>query len=91
MDRTERKNDVPYIVYESAVARLERMTKRMWILCLVMFISFVASNAFWIWYDKQYEDVVTTTEIEATQHDGTNIINTGELGYGAESESADNN
>ena len=89
MDRAERKNDVPYIVYESAVARLERMTKRMWILCLVMFISFVASNAFWIWYDKQYEDVVTTITQEA-ENDCGNITMNGTGNINGESE-ADSN
>ena len=79
-------NDVPYLVYEGTIDRLERAARRLWILCIVIFLAFVASNAFWIWYDKQYQIVETTTSIEAEQGDGTNIVNTGDLDYGAESE-----
>ena len=40
--------DVPYIVHEGAVARLERVIKRMWVLVLSLIILLVASNGAWI-------------------------------------------
>ena len=45
--------DVPYIVHEVAVARLERVIKRMWVLVLLLIILFVASNGAWIWWESQ--------------------------------------
>ena len=37
--------DVPYIVHEGAVARLERVIKRMWVLVLSLIILLFVSNA----------------------------------------------
>ena len=49
--------DVPYIAHESAVARLERIIKRLWVLALVLIVLLAASNAAWIWYCNQWETV----------------------------------
>ena len=52
--------DVPYIVHEGAVARLERVIKRMWVFVLFLIILFVASNGAWIWRESQYQTIETT-------------------------------
>ena len=49
--------DVPYIVHEVAVARLERVIKRMWVLVIALIILLCASNAAWIWYESQFEEI----------------------------------
>ena len=51
--------DVPYIVHEGAVARLERVIKRMWVLVLLLIILFVASNGAWILWESQYQTIET--------------------------------
>lgn len=53
---------IPYIAHESEVARLERIIKRMWILCIIIFVAFVISNGAWIWYENQFMDEVTITQ-----------------------------
>lgn len=77
---------IPYFAHEGIIAKLERANKRLFILVLVLIISLVCSNVGWIVYECQYEDVVTTTEIDAKQ-DGTgvNIVGAGDIDYGAES------
>ena len=65
-------NDVPYIVHESAQARQERSIKRLWILCLVMFLAFAGSNAAWIYYESQFETQTTQIEAEQETSDGGN-------------------
>ena len=45
--------DVPYIVHEGAVARLERVIKRLWVLAIVLIVLLAASNAAWIWWESQ--------------------------------------
>ena len=57
--------DVPYIAHESAVARLERVIKRLWVLVLVLIILLAASNAAWIWYESQFEEVRIEQENES--------------------------
>ena len=57
--------DVPYIAHESAVARLERVIKRLWVLALVLIVLLAASNAAWIWYESQFEEVRIEQENES--------------------------
>ena len=58
--------DVPYIAHESAVARLERVIKRLWVLVLVLIVLLAASNAAWIWWESQYQTIETTITQENT-------------------------
>ena len=60
--KVDMMNDsVPFIVFESATARLERTIKRLWIMCVIMFFAFVVSNGLWVYYESQWE-VVESTE-----------------------------
>lgn len=65
---------------EIIIASFERTIRRLWILCIILIFALIASNAAWIYYESQFEDVVTTTE--ATQdidagEGGNAIINDG--------------
>jgi len=53
---------VPFIVYESSMARAERTIKRLWILALVIVALLVASNIGWLIYESQFETVTETTQ-----------------------------
>lgn len=66
---------VPYLVHEGILVRLERTIKRLWILCIIIFLAFVGSNAAWLYYESQWEvvETVTTTttqEVEQDSEDG---------------------
>ena len=86
-NKTTTPESVPYIVHESAMARAERTAKRLWITILTLIFLLVGSNCLWLYYEMSFEDVVTTTTIEAEQ-DGAavNIVGGGDVDYGAESE-----
>ena len=66
--------DVPYIIHECAVARLERVIKRMWVLVILLIILFVASNGAWILWESQFEEVKTVETYEANADNGGNAI-----------------
>lgn len=51
---------IPYFVHEAEMARQERTIKRLWYLCIGIFLALVLTNAGWIFYESQYEDVATT-------------------------------
>lgn len=53
---------IPYYVHEGIMARMERTIKRLWILCIIIFLAFVISNGAWIWYENQFMDEVTITQ-----------------------------
>lgn len=84
---------IPYIAFESATSRQERTIKRLWILCIILIISLIGTNAGWIYYESSFEDVSVTQEVEATS-DGDSDLNLNTIGgdyYGGESESETNN
>ena len=53
---------IPYIAFESVTSRQERTIKRVWILCIILIIALIGTNAGWIYYENSYEDVVVTQE-----------------------------
>ena len=71
--------DVPYIVHEGAVARLERVIKRLWVLVLALMILLCASNAAWIWWESQYETIETTITQENADGYNNYIGNDGDI------------
>lgn len=73
---------VPYIVHEADMARQERTIKRMWILCIVMFLALVVTNAGWVWYESQFSEEILTVMQE--NEDGYNnyIGNDGDISNG---------
>ena len=72
--------NVPYIVHESSMARMERQIKRLWITILTLIFLLVGSNCIWILYENQFEDI----EIVQENADGYNsfIGNDGDIVYG---------
>ncbi len=70
----EDKN-VPYIVYESSIARMERITKRLVIALVISIILVFASNATWLYFWNQY-DYESTTSTQLVNVDGkTGVAN----------------
>lgn len=64
--------DVPYIVHEAAMARMERTIKRLWVLALVALALLVGTNGLWLWYESQFEDVVATIDAQQETTRGNN-------------------
>lgn len=78
---THRPDPVPFAVHESAMARMERTVRRLWILLIMLVVLLVGSNALWIWYESQWQ-VEETTEIrQDTSGNGSNYVVGGDL-YG---------
>lgn len=72
---------------EIFIATLERTIRRLWILCIILILLLVGTNALWLYYESQFEDIVTTESIETETSDGgdaTGIIgNHNEVNNGA--------
>ena len=87
----ENVTTIPYVVHEGDMSRMERINKRLWILCIVIFLALVITNAGWIYYESQFEEVVTTTTQEVEQDAdgiGSNTFVGGD--YYGETKSEDN-
>lgn len=79
--------DVPYIAFEAEQMRADRRDRRHMIIEIVLIVSLLASNAFWIFREHQYQVVDTEQEIEQTvdADDGSNASAViGDVDYGSE-------
>lgn len=71
------KKDVPYIVFEGTMARMERVTLRLWMALILTIFLLVATNVAWFQYESQFEDVTTITQDLDSGDGGSAIINDG--------------
>ena len=79
------KTQIPYIVYEAEMTRSERNFKRLWVVVIILISLLVTTNLCWLAYESQFE-TVKSTEINAEQDgSGVNIVDAGDVDYGAES------
>ena len=77
--------------FESITTKLERTIEKLWILCIILIILFVGSNAAWIYYENQFTDTETTTveqQVDTGEGDAT-VTGIGDINYGT-SETEDN-
>lgn len=77
---------VPYIVHEADMARMERSNKRLSVLATVLVALLFITNALWVWLRNQYEYVDTVTTTVSQDGEGNNIYGDGnEVNDGADS------
>lgn len=62
MNEEKTIDPVPYYMHEEILARQERNTKRLFVLCIIIFVALIGTNAAWIWYENQFIDEVTITQ-----------------------------
>ena len=69
-------DQIPYIVYEGAVVRLERQSKRLVVALVISIVLMFVSNVLWLYAWCQYD--YSSEEITYSQDgEGLNNINTG--------------
>lgn len=71
--------DVPYVVFESELARLERIIHRQFVLIVIAVLLLVGTNAYWIYYESKFQEITTTevTQDVDSGDGGDAIINDG--------------
>lgn len=82
---------IPYVAFESALARLERTNRRWFIICIILISLLLATNMGWLYWESQFS---TTESTEVSQDIDTgngdaNITGIGDIVYG-ESETESN-
>lgn len=69
---------VPYVVFESAQARAERITRRLVIALILTIVLMFATNGLWLWswmqYDYVSEDSTSITNTHTVDIDGKDGI-----------------
>lgn len=81
---------IPYFVHEAEVMRMEKHSRRLWVIVLVLILALLFTNIAWLWYMNQYDFAEYDYEQDGY---GVNIIGDGngvnKDGATLESESAD--
>lgn len=71
--------NIPYYVAEGMVERLSRTNKRLWIMCMLLILLLVGTNALWLYYESQWE-VIETEITQENEHGYNNYIgNNGDI------------
>lgn len=80
------REQIPYIVHEGAMSRMERVNKRLIAIIVLLIVLLISSNIAWLIYESKYQDIC----IEAEQDGyGVNIVGGGDITYGPESDNQD--
>lgn len=89
--KTEDVKDVSYIVFESTIARFDRVIKRLWISILILVFLLVGTNIGWLYYQSQFETVTETTQdVKQDTTDGGSNSFVGGDNYGSSEDSNSN-
>lgn len=65
---------VSYFVYEGTIAYMERTIRRLWVLCIIIFLAFVGSNVAWMYYESQFTTNEQRVEQEVDTGDGSAVV-----------------
>lgn len=73
---------IPYFVHQDDMNKLDQSHKRIekWILgfAIVIFIALIGTNAYWIYYENQFQDITTTVTQETSSEGGGDAIINGD-------------
>lgn len=89
MERNEALNlpDVPYLVHEEELTRMERNVTRWCKAWFITFVMLILAVGFIVYRETQYEDVMAESYYAETTEGGTAIANgSGEVTVNGESE-----
>lgn len=81
---------VSYYIHEEQMCRQDIHNKRLFILCIILLISLLATNGAWIYHESMYEDIRTEQEITSDGNGDIAVSGVGDINYGNE-DKANNN
>ncbi len=79
---TDKIKDIPYIAYDEALARFERINRRSFIIIIVLTVLLFLTNGVWIYYESQWQGVTTTVTQDNADGYNSYIGNDGDINYG---------
>lgn len=73
-ERKDMPEPIPYIAYESAMARNERMVKRLIVCLAISIIMIVVSNLAWLYVWQLYDYTSDTVTVDSKDGGNANYI-----------------
>ena len=71
---------IPYIAYESEMARHERTIKRLLVALVISAILLFASNVAWLWFFNQFDITGDTVQLDSTEEGNASYMGAGASG-----------
>ena len=68
------REQIPYIVHEGAVSRMERVNKRLIAIIVLLIVLLVSSNIAWMVYESQFEMCNVEQDVDQENEQGNNIF-----------------
>lgn len=69
---------IPYYAAEGMIDRLSATNKRLWVMCILLIVLLVGSNALWIIYESQFMYYEQSVEQEIESEGNTTVIGIGD-------------
>lgn len=85
------KDNVSFAAFESACTRLERANHRLFLIIILLLIALIGTNAAWVYYESQFEDVSVTQRVDQDTDSGNNTFVGGDYNGESETERNDDN
>ena len=73
------REQIPYIVHEGAMSRMERVNKRLIAIIVLLIVLLVSSNIAWMVYESQFEMCNVEQDVDQENEQGNNIFVCGYL------------
>lgn len=73
------REQIPYIVHEGAMSRMERVNKRLIAIIVLLIVLLVSSNIAWMVYESQFEMCNVEQDVDQENEQGKNIFVGGDL------------
>lgn len=73
-------NKIPYIAFETEMARHERTIKRLLIALVVAVALLFASNVAWLWFFNQFDYTSDMVTLDSTEEGNANYMGAGASG-----------
>lgn len=73
------REQIPYIVHEGAMSRMERVNKRLIAIIVLLIVLLVSSNIAWMVYESKFEMCNVEQDVDQENEQGNNIFVGGDL------------
>ena len=73
------REQIPYIVHEGAMSRMERVNKRLIAIIVLLIVLLVSSNIAWMLYESQFEMCNVEQDVDQENEHGNDIFVGGDL------------
>ena len=82
------REQIPYIVHEGAISRMERVNKRLIAIIVLLIVLLVSSNIAWMVYESKFEMCNVEQDVDQENEQGNNIFVGGDLNGTAQHQNA---